>query len=270
MTRLPRLVQRSLASSGTFYKRPLPENLPALSSPRGRELFAEAMARGGLKSYFALAETYATQSEPAFCGITTLSMSLNALGVDPGRRWKGVWRWYTDAMLETHVPLDQFERDGMSFDEFAGVARWNGAEARPRRAEDATLDCFRDAVRRACVDDDADTPEGAPLGDVLIASYNRSVLGQTGEGHFSPVAGLAPDSDMLLILDTARFKYPAHWVPTEALWRAMSDVNPWSGKSRGYVLLRPMPAQEEACPARFRAWSAPAVPEPGMHARACR
>ena len=85
-----RLARRSL--SQTFYRRPLPRHLPALSSPAGRVLFKEALASNGLKSYFALAETYETQSEPSFCGITTLSMSLNALGVDPRRRWKGVWR----------------------------------------------------------------------------------------------------------------------------------------------------------------------------------
>jgi glutathione gamma-glutamylcysteinyltransferase len=44
-------------------------------------------------------------------------------------------------------------------------------------------------------------------------SYSRKVLGQTGDGHFSPVGGYHPGKDLALIMDTARFKYPPHWVP---------------------------------------------------------
>ena len=263
-----RLARRSL--SQTFYRRPLPRHLPALSSPAGRVLFKEALASNGLKSYFALAETYETQSEPSFCGITTLSMSLNALGVDPRRRWKGVWRWYTDAMLESHVPLETFERDGMSFDEFAGVARWNGAEARPIRAGESDIETFREAVEKACVGEDES--DGELEDGVLVASYNRSVLGQTGEGHFSPVAGLAPSSDMVLVLDTARFKYPPHWVPTQLLWEAMADINPWNGKSRGYVSLNvPSKKDDETleCPTKVLAW-APDHASPKMPREALR
>ena len=39
------------------------------------------------------------EDEPAFCGLGTLVMCLNALGVDPRREWKGPWRWYTESML---------------------------------------------------------------------------------------------------------------------------------------------------------------------------
>lgn len=42
-----------------------------------------------MESYFRLAEQFRTQDEPAFCGLSTLTMVLNALAVDPGRVWKG-------------------------------------------------------------------------------------------------------------------------------------------------------------------------------------
>ena len=38
-------------------------------------------------------------------------------------------------------------------------------------------------------------------------------LGQTGDGHFSPIGGYDAASDQVLLLDVARFKYPPHWVP---------------------------------------------------------
>ena len=34
----------------------------------------------------------------------------------------------------------------------------------------------------------------------------------TGSGHYSPVAGYHPGQDLVLILDTARFKYPPYWL----------------------------------------------------------
>jgi hypothetical protein len=49
----------------TFYKRPLPESLVAFSSTAGKTIFREALDTGGMESYFALAEQYSTQSEPA-------------------------------------------------------------------------------------------------------------------------------------------------------------------------------------------------------------
>jgi len=79
--------------SKTFYRRQLPETAISFSSPKGREVFASAMASGGTSSFFPLIEQLQTQPEPAFCGLTTLVIVLNALAVDPRRSWKGPWRW---------------------------------------------------------------------------------------------------------------------------------------------------------------------------------
>lgn len=42
-----------------------------------------------MECYFKLAAQFRTQDEPAFCGLTTLVIALNALEVDPGEVWKG-------------------------------------------------------------------------------------------------------------------------------------------------------------------------------------
>lgn len=59
------------------------------SSADGRKLFREALIEGNMENYFRLAEQFRTQDDPAFCGISTLTMVLNALAIDPGRTWKG-------------------------------------------------------------------------------------------------------------------------------------------------------------------------------------
>ncbi|MBA3499340.1 MAG: hypothetical protein H0T65_03150, partial [Deltaproteobacteria bacterium] len=53
----------------TLYRRPLPPDATEFSSAAGRQLFAEALAAGGLDGYFRLAEQFHTQAEPEFCGL---------------------------------------------------------------------------------------------------------------------------------------------------------------------------------------------------------
>ena len=213
--------------SPTLYRRPLPAGAIAFSSAAGRQVFSEALAAGGLEAYFPLAEQFHTQADPAFCGLGSLVVALNALGVDPGRLWKGPWRWFAEDLLDCCVPLEEVRQRGLNLDELACLARCNGADVVLQRAGESGLDSFRALL----------TPPSAAA-HVVIAAYDRSSLEQTGAGHFSPIGGYHAGRDLALILDVARFKYPPHWVPVEALWRAMQRHDDTTGKPRGYLVLR--------------------------------
>ncbi|CAM9219525.1 unnamed protein product, partial [Phaeothamnion confervicola] len=187
----------------SFYRRQLPESsCLAFSSAAGRKLFAEALderrLQGNMESFFPLAEQFITQDEPAFCGITSLTMILNALAIDPGRLWKGPWRWYHERNLDTCEALDEVKQQGVGYRKLACLARCNGAEAEVREAAADALPRFRATVADVC--------SGRRPGAHLIVSYDRRQLGQTGEGHHTPVGGYHSRSDMLLVLDVARFK----------------------------------------------------------------
>ena len=68
----------------SFYRRPLPSPpATAFSSEQGRRRFREALADGTADGAFRLLEQFRTQDEPAYCGLATLVMVLNALEVDP-------------------------------------------------------------------------------------------------------------------------------------------------------------------------------------------
>lgn len=56
-----------------------------------QKIFAEALAQGTMEGFFKLISYYQTQSEPAYCGLATLAVVLNALAIDPGRKWKGTY-----------------------------------------------------------------------------------------------------------------------------------------------------------------------------------
>jgi glutathione gamma-glutamylcysteinyltransferase len=211
----------------TLYRRPLPADAVEFSSPPGRRLFAEALAAGGLDGYFPLAEQFHTQAEPSFCGLGSLVVALNALAIDPGRLWKGPWRWFSEELLDCCVSLDEIRRRGLDLDELTCLARCNGAEVELHRADRADLAAWRTSLGAAARGD-----------GVVIASYDRGALEQTGAGHFSPIGGYHAAQDLALVLDVARFKYPPHWIGAERLWRAMQPIDPATDRARGWMLLR--------------------------------
>ena len=94
----------------TLYRRPLPANAIAFSSDEGRKIFSEALTDDGLPGYFRLAEQFQTQADPAFCGLGSLTVALNALSIDPGRPWKGPWRWFAEELLDCCATLEDVRK----------------------------------------------------------------------------------------------------------------------------------------------------------------
>jgi len=64
----------------------------------------------------------------------------------------------------------------------------------------------------------------------VMVNYDRSMVGQAGGGHWSPVGSYSEKRDAFLILDVAKYKYPPVWIPTERLFDAMAtydDCGSW-------------------------------------------
>ena len=55
------------------------------------------------------------------------------------------------------------------------------------------------------------------------------LFSSAGSGHYSPVAGYHPGRDLVLILDTARFKYPPYWLSVTDLWNSMREIDTDTG-----------------------------------------
>ena len=252
------------------YMRALPAGCVHWSDAEGQRLFAESLAAGTLECHFSLVTHFHTQVDPAFCGQATLSMALNALtsGVEADAATSTVApaavsaqqaRRYDERSLDCCRPVAEVMTRGISVDVFSCLARCAGAAAsvvRPpplpasgsgtpaddARAE-AELPLFRAAVERAA---------RARSGRVLVAAYSREALGQTGalgrwaegvhSGHYSPLGGYHAETDSVLIMDVARFKYPPHWVSLRSLWRAMRPPDPETQLPRGYVEIALSPA----------------------------
>jgi hypothetical protein len=59
----------------------------------------------------------------------------------------------------------------------------------------------------------------------MLVNYDRSVLGQEGHGHWSPVVAYESKTGSFLVLDVARYKYEPVWVPSKTLFRALAEVD---------------------------------------------
>ncbi|KAK3793083.1 hypothetical protein RRG08_038588 [Elysia crispata] len=130
-------------------------------------------------------------------------------------------------MLDCCIPLETAQKEGVNMAQLYCLAKSNGLHPHAVNGKDLTLDRLRQEVKHVTKREDV----------VFIANYGRSMLGQTGDGHFSPIAGYHENRDLVLILDTARYKYPPHWVSLEALLDGMKDIDLNTGKPRGYIKL---------------------------------
>ncbi|KAH9603077.1 hypothetical protein KSS87_009455 [Heliosperma pusillum] len=211
-----------------LYRRSLPSP-PAIdfSSTEGKGIFLEALQNGTMEGFYKLISYFQTQSEPAYCGLASLSMVLNALAIDPGRTWKGPWRWFDESMLDCCEPLEKVRAKGISFGKLTCLAHCAGANVQAFRTKESSISEFRNQIKACTKSDDYH----------IVSSYHRGLLKQTGTGHFSPLGGYHAERDMVLILDVARFKYPPHWIPLTLLWDAMDTVDAATGEHRGYMLI---------------------------------
>jgi len=102
------------------------------------------------------------------------------------------------------------------------------ATATQRKHSHSPLIEFRDIIKSAVRTTD----------EILVVSFSRSAMGQTGDGHFSPIAGYDDETDRVLVMDVARFKYAPYWAKVEELYEAMKPKDPDTGMCRGWLLVR--------------------------------
>eukprot|EP01098_Paradermamoeba_levis_P011846 TRINITY_DN5099_c0_g5_i1.p1 TRINITY_DN5099_c0_g5~~TRINITY_DN5099_c0_g5_i1.p1 ORF type:complete len:430 (+),score=109.23 TRINITY_DN5099_c0_g5_i1:358-1647(+) len=200
-----------------------------------------------MEGYFKLAEHFITQQNPTFCGLAALAMSLNALHIDPKRLWKAPWRWFSEDMLDCCIPIETVKKRGLTYTEFSCLAKCSGADISSLRPSETSEEYFRETVKRVSSQQDKD--------QVLVVTYSRKALNQTGDGHFSPIGGYHPTLDLALVMDVARFKYTPHWVSVHALWEAMKLTDSFTGQSRGFFILEKANPCSSVCKINANVWS---------------
>lgn len=221
----------SLASS-KFVSNTLPitENLIPLNSTEGEELLFASNAQ---QDYLPLSVHFVAQKNPAYCGVASLVMVLNALKIPaPTSPEQGNSHVFT----QTNVFNQQMQKvlsptkisfQGMSLEQLSQLLETYPVKAEIYHASDMTLDKFRQlAVKNL-----------QQSNNFVLINYLRQSIGQQTWGHISPLAAYNEKSDRFLILDVSRNKYPPVWVKTSELWQAMATTDASTDKTRGFVLV---------------------------------
>lgn len=200
---------------------PLPDALIAGDSQAGRELLANNIFA---VDYPRLAGTFEPQARPAYCGVASSVAVLNAL--NPAARLTQE-TFFEGAAGNVRGALE-VTLGGMTLPQLAELLRAHGAQADVFHASGLSVDAFRGAA----------IANLRTQGDYLLVNYARGELGQGDYGHISPVAAYNAVVDRMLVLDVAAYHWPPVWVRTADLWKAMNTIDPDSGLSRGYIVVR--------------------------------
>jgi hypothetical protein len=196
----------------------LPAALIDVGSEEGKSLLRDAVT----SDHASLSQSFQVQEKGSWCGVASAVAVLNARGAKLSQD-----DFFSEEATEVR-PWFKTTFGGMTLQDLAGMMRAHGADAAVHHASSSSVDEFRADL--------ASNLDNA--GDWLIVNYDRKILSEVGSGHISPVSAYSKEKDMVLLLDTAGYKYPHHWVPVAELFRAMNTPDSESKKSRGWVVVR--------------------------------
>jgi hypothetical protein len=206
---------------------PLPRCLINLGSQPGADLFKEDLNENSLK----LLSNFTTQKTHTYCGIASMVMILNSIDIPPPLdahhspyHYFNQENFLNEKIIKI-IPLQEIQKNGISLTKLSEVIRIYGLDAKPFFANDLNLEKFRSILRDAILNR-----------HFIIVNFSRAALHLQGGGHHSPIAAYDENTDRFLILDVARYKYPAYWVRTEALWKAIHTKD--GDTYRGFIIIK--------------------------------
>lgn len=206
------------------------DELIYLTDPAGTTLFTHAEIT---VPYFKLASYMESERIVTFCGPATIADVMNSLDVErPVPEQLYPFALFTQDTIFTAKnqalkPYPRVEHDGLVLTQLAQFFVNLGVSAEARHADEFDVDGLRKIIRTVLAD-----PEKR-----LVVNYSRKPLGQIGDGHISPVAAYDEDTDRVLVLDVARYKYPPVWMTLSDLYGAMDTVDTGSNQVRGIVVV---------------------------------
>jgi hypothetical protein len=210
---------------------PLKENLINFNSEQGEKLLIESKSRA---DFFPLSSQFITQDNQAYCGVASIVMVLNSLGIPApeSSQYKPFHVFTQQNFFEREqtqkvTTAAVVSRQGMTLEQIAGLIASYDVQAKAYHAADSSIDEFRKL---------AITNLKQP-NNYIIINYLRKAIGQETGGHISPVAAYNEKTDRFLILDVSRYKYPPIWVTATDLWKAMNTTDTSVNKTRGFVVV---------------------------------
>lgn len=183
--------------------------------------------------YWQLVPTFAVQNTQSYCSVASAITVLNAMPIkkpiDPTYAPYAYFtqsNYFTPDVIKIISPQTVLQM-GMTREQMAETLAAQGVRAKSIAGDTLDDDGLRNLLQKALLDD----------GQFVLANYFRANLGQVGGGHWSALAAYDAQSDRVLILDVAKYKYPPVWVSISTLRQAIATIDTTSNKARGLVIV---------------------------------
>jgi len=183
--------------------------------------------------YWQLAPNFTAQNTQSYCSVASAVTVLNAMPINkPIDPTYAPYAYFTQSNfftpeVEKIINAKTVLAIGMTREEMAETLSRQGVSARSIAGDTFDDQSLRALLKQALGDD----------GQFVLANYYRANLGQVGGGHWSALAAYDEQSDSVLILDVAKYKYPPVWVGITTLRQAIATTDTTSNKSRGLVIV---------------------------------
>lgn len=222
------------AAAAATQSLPIPNGLFALSHPVGQQRLLQSDYRA---AYWPLATYFETQRNEAYCSVASSVMALNALGVPrPATSLYPDFPFFTQQDFFAGVDKrtadpELVAHEGMTLDQLGAVLAQHAVRVEKVPADTLDATKLRELLKQHLRE----------ANRFVLFNFNRRFIGESGSGHWSPLAAYHAPSDSVLLMDVARYKYPPVWVPVADLLRAAQDHDSVSGKARGLLVISRQP-----------------------------
>ena len=183
--------------------------------------------------FWQLSPTFAVQSTQSYCSVASAITVLNAMSikkpVDPAYAPYAYFtqsNFFTPEVSKIISPQTVLSM-GMTRDQMTETLALHGVRTKSIAGDTLDDKELHGLLKKALGDD----------GQFVLVNYLRATLGQVGGGHWSVLAAFDAQSDSVLILDVAKYKYTPVWVGVSTLRQAIATHDTTSNKARGLVIV---------------------------------
>jgi hypothetical protein len=183
--------------------------------------------------YWQLSPTFTVQNTQTYCSVASAITVLNAMPikkpVDPAYAPYAYFtqnNYFTPEVTQVISPQTVLAM-GMTREQMAKTLELHGVKVKSIAGDTLNEEGLRTLLQKALGDD----------GQFVLVNYLRAILGQVGGGHWSVLAAYDAQTDSVLILDVAKYKYVPVWVGISTLRQAIATLDTTSNKARGLVIV---------------------------------